>query len=90
MAAQYASGFELLTTQCVPALLDAVGCESGTRLLDVATGPGHVLLSALERGALCAGIDFSSSMLALAQRNIDAASQARKAAGAEVCNPRLS
>ena len=45
-----------------------------------------MLLSALERGALCAGIDFSSSMLALAQRNIDAASQARKAAGAEVCN----
>ena len=41
-----------------------------------------MLLSALERGALCAGIDFSSSMLALAQRNIDAAS---KAAGADVC-----
>ena len=41
-----------------------------------------MLLSALERGARCAGIDFSSSMLALAQRNIDAASQA---AGVEVC-----
>ena len=42
-----------------------------------------MLLSALERGALCAGIDFSSSMLALAQRNIDAASQARKAAAVD-------
>ena len=51
----------------------------------LAAGPGYVLLSALERGALCAGIDFSSSMLALAQRNIDAASKARKEAGADVC-----
>ena len=43
----YQQSFNSLTRQCVPALLDGVGCGAGTRLLDVATGPGYVLLSAL-------------------------------------------
>jgi hypothetical protein len=43
----YQQSFNSLTRQCVPALLDGVGCEAGTRVLDVATGPGYVLLSAL-------------------------------------------
>ena len=47
VAGVYQQSFNSLTRQCVPALLDAVGCEAGTRLLDVATGPGYVLLSAL-------------------------------------------
>lgn len=43
----YQQSFNGLTQQCIPALLDGVQCEEGTRLLDVATGPGYVLLSAL-------------------------------------------
>ena len=38
--ARYADAFERLTTQTVPALLDAVGAGAGTRLLDVCSGPG--------------------------------------------------
>ena len=48
----YQDSFNNLTTQCIPALLDGVDCKEGTRLLDVATGPGYVVLSALERGAM--------------------------------------
>lgn len=56
-------------------------CEQGTRLLDVATGPGYVVLAALERGAMCAGLDFSASMLELAQANVDIMSNQRAANG---------
>jgi ubiquinone/menaquinone biosynthesis C-methylase UbiE len=49
VAEVYEQNFNSLTRQCIPAVLDAVGCEEGTRLLDVATGPGYVLLAALVR-----------------------------------------
>lgn len=47
VAEVYQQSFNNLTGQCIPVLLDGVGCDAGTRLLDVATGPGYVLLSAL-------------------------------------------
>ena len=39
-----------------------------TRLLDVATGPGHVAGAAVERGAEAVGVDISEEMLARARR----------------------
>src|SRR4029077_7751546 len=49
-------------------LLDAVHLRPGTRLLDVATGPGALAAEAANRGALPVGIDLSSQMVELARR----------------------
>jgi ubiquinone/menaquinone biosynthesis C-methylase UbiE len=40
--------------------------ENGTRLLDVATGPGTVAAKAAERGARVIGIDIAPAMIKLA------------------------
>jgi len=40
-----------MTRRAVDGLLDAVGVNPGTRLLDVATGPGYVAAEATRRGA---------------------------------------
>ncbi len=48
-------------------LLDAVGAGDGTRLLDVATGPGYVARRAADRGARATGLDFSEAMLEFAR-----------------------
>jgi ubiquinone/menaquinone biosynthesis C-methylase UbiE len=69
VVAVYQTAFGRLTTQTVPALLDAVGAGPGQRLLDVATGPGFAAAAAAERGAEVTGIDFSPSMIAEAWRN---------------------
>ena len=68
-ATQYAQDFEQLTTQTVEPLLAATVVTKGTRLLDVATGPGYVARAAAERGAAVVGIDFSPAMLERACRN---------------------
>jgi SAM-dependent methyltransferase len=65
---QYHEGFASLTTQAIPALLDAVAAQRGTRLLDLATGPGYVAAAAAQRGAEVLGIDFASAMVADARR----------------------
>src|SRR5436190_19142922 len=62
----YADGFGGLTTQCVDRLLDVVGVRAGTRLLDVATGPGYVAAMAAARGAAAIGLDLSEAMVARA------------------------
>ena len=67
-AEHYADAFGLLTRQTAGPLLDAVGVRTGTRLLDVACGPGFVSAAAAERGALVTGLDFSPAMIALARR----------------------
>lgn len=64
----YHEGFARLTTQVIPALLDAAGVGRGTRLLDVATGPGYVATAAAQRGAAVLGVDFASAMVAEARR----------------------
>ncbi len=64
---QYNESFGGLTIQCIPALLDAVGVEEGTRLLDVCTGPGFAAAAAAECGAEATGLDFSSEMLSVAR-----------------------
>jgi ubiquinone/menaquinone biosynthesis C-methylase UbiE len=56
-----------VTARVIEPLLDAAGVGSGTRLLDVATGPGHVAAAAAARGAAAVGLDISEEMLARAR-----------------------
>jgi SAM-dependent methyltransferase len=65
---EYDGAFGGLTTQAVPALLDAVGVECGVRLLDICTGPGYAAGAAAERGGLVTGVDFSERMVGIASR----------------------
>jgi len=65
----YHRHWEHLTTQIVPAMLDAVEVVAGMEVLDVASGPGYVSGSASRRGAHTTGLDFSENMVALASRN---------------------
>jgi len=65
-ADHYGDAFGSLTSQTIPALLRAAGVGKGTRLLDVASGPGYVAAAAAGLGASVVGVDFSSEMVALA------------------------
>lgn len=67
-ADHYGDAFGSLTSQTIPALLRAAHVGTGTRLLDVASGPGYVAAAAAAQGASVIGIDFSSEMVALARR----------------------
>jgi ubiquinone/menaquinone biosynthesis C-methylase UbiE len=74
VAAQYNKEFGQLTSQTIEALLDAAQVRNGVKLLDIATGPGYVAGAAAQRGANALGVDFSSAMVAEAQRrfpNVD-------------------
>jgi SAM-dependent methyltransferase len=57
-----------VTARVSEPLLHAARVGPGTRLLDVATGPGHVAGSAAARGADAVGVDISEDMLARARR----------------------
>lgn len=61
--ASYDDGFASLTPQAAAPLLDAAGAESGTDVLDVATGPGYLAEAAAGRGARVVGVDFSAAMI---------------------------
>ena len=67
-AEYYADAFGNLTRQTAGPLLDAVRAGAGTRLLDVASGPGFIAAAAVRRGAHVTGLDFSRAMVAMAQR----------------------
>jgi SAM-dependent methyltransferase len=56
-----------LTGSAGSALLDAIGVDPGTRLLDIATGPGYVAGAASRRGARAVGLDFSAQMIGKAR-----------------------
>jgi ubiquinone/menaquinone biosynthesis C-methylase UbiE len=64
---QYHQAFGELTGQSIEPLLDATGVKQGTKLLDIATGPGYVAAAAAQRGATVTGVDFSAAMIAEAQ-----------------------
>lgn len=64
----YEDFFGRLTVQSYPALLDALRVGPGTRMLDVASGPGFLAAAAIERGATAAAVDFSASMIAHARQ----------------------
>jgi SAM-dependent methyltransferase len=67
-----ADGYDLwlgdITGRFVEPLLDAAGVVPGTRLLDLATGPGYAASAAAGRGASVVGIDIAAAMVALATR----------------------
>jgi SAM-dependent methyltransferase len=58
--------FQPVTSRAVEPLLDAVGVRGGTRVLDVASGPGYVASVAARLGATAVGVDVAARMVALA------------------------
>jgi SAM-dependent methyltransferase len=68
LAESYQMFFEPVTQHAIDALLDTAHVGDGTRLLDVATGPGGVAARAAARGAVVSGIDLAPRMVALAVR----------------------
>ena len=67
-AEPYHHGISTITTRAIDPLLDAAGVQEGTRVLDLATGPGYAAARAAERGADVVGMDFAPEMLELARR----------------------
>ena len=59
-----------VTKRLAEPLLDAVAAGAGTRLLDLATGPGYVAGRAVARGAKAVGLDLSEGMLEFARRHV--------------------
>jgi SAM-dependent methyltransferase len=66
-ARAYAESITSLTAGAVDALLDAADVTAGSRVLDVATGPGVVALAARGRGARVAAVDQAEAMVGLAR-----------------------
>ena len=64
----YDRSFRSLTSRLVAPLLDAASVTAGTRVLDIATGPGYVAGEAAARGADAVGADVAEAMVALARR----------------------
>jgi ubiquinone/menaquinone biosynthesis C-methylase UbiE len=67
-AAGYDEFFGPITTRLVEPLLDAAGVGGGSRVLDLASGPGYVAARAAERGASVVGVDVAEAMISLARR----------------------
>lgn len=68
-AEAYAGSFAALCGAAAEKLLDAAEVGSGTRVLDVGTGPGTVAAAALARGAEVVAVDAEPGMVALAACN---------------------
>ena len=68
LATSYQAFFVAVTALATNPLLDAVHLHAGTRLLDIATGPGALAAEAASRGARPVGIDLSPQMIELARR----------------------
>lgn len=64
----YHSFFSAITTRTIEPLLDAAAVGRGSRVLDVATGPGYVAGAAVARGAEATGVDVAAEMVELAAR----------------------
>jgi len=69
-AQAYADLIGVLTCPAVRTLLDAGRVAAGTRVLDVATGPGFVAGAAAERGATVTAIDQSAAMVSIARSRL--------------------
>jgi SAM-dependent methyltransferase len=67
-AQAYDRSFRSLTSRLAEPLLDAASVTNGTRVLDIATGPGYVAGRAAARGAEVVGADVAESMIVLARR----------------------
>jgi SAM-dependent methyltransferase len=68
-AAPYDAFFARVTGRIVDPLLAAVGAGAGTRLLDVASGPGYVAAAAARQGAQVTGVDIAPAMIEFARRS---------------------
>jgi ubiquinone/menaquinone biosynthesis C-methylase UbiE len=68
VASTYDLATERVTAQVNDPILDAVGATQGTRLLDVACGPGRLSAAASRRGCLVTGVDLAEPMVAIARR----------------------
>jgi SAM-dependent methyltransferase len=71
VADSYDLATERITAQVNDPILDAVGATQGTRLLDVACGPGRLSAAASRRGCLVTGIDLAEPMVAIARRRCE-------------------
>jgi SAM-dependent methyltransferase len=60
--------FGPITTRMIEPLLDVASVGRGTRVLDVASGPGYVAAACVARGAVVTGLDVAQDMVALARR----------------------
>ena len=67
-SADYARFFGPITGRLADPLLDAAGVRPGTRVLDVASGPGCLAARAARRGATVVGVDIDPNMVELASR----------------------
>ncbi len=67
-AAAYADTFAHASGTYIEALLDSAAVGTGTRVLDLACGPGLVTRAAARREAMPTGYDFSAAMLREARR----------------------
>src|SRR5437868_2802051 len=68
VAGKYDSTWSSSTRQFIPPLLDAAQVGAKMFILDVGCGPGYVSAAAADRGAIPAGIDFSSEMVSIARK----------------------
>jgi ubiquinone/menaquinone biosynthesis C-methylase UbiE len=68
-AAAYADVILAWTSQAFAPLLDSLGDLRGRRLLDVASGTGHLVKAAADRGAIAEGVDIAPEMAARAGRS---------------------
>ena len=75
------AGYDMLlgrvTQRLADPLLDAVAAGPGTRLLDLASGPGYVAGRAVARGAVAMGVDRSEGMLEFAREHVPGVEFAR-------------
>jgi SAM-dependent methyltransferase len=67
-AAGYDRFFGTITREFVEPLLEAADVKQGTRMLDLATGPGYVAAHGAARGAHVVGVDVAEAMVLLAGR----------------------
>jgi SAM-dependent methyltransferase len=61
------------TCQSFAPLLDSAGDLRGRRVLEVASGTGHLAEAAIARGSIVVGIDVAANMVALARRRVPGA-----------------
>ncbi len=61
------------TRQAIGPLLDSVGDLHGRRVLEVASGTGHLAAHAVARGASVVGVDVAANMVTLARQRVPGA-----------------
>ena len=67
LASSYNEAFTPVAEHAIEPLLRCAKVGEGTRLLDVASGPGELTARAAQRGADVIGVDIAPEMVALAR-----------------------